>query len=92
MVKDDQKQTKKVAEILKGRREQFKHQYAADSLGVGYKIKDGRLTDKVALIFYVKKKKSKEELLSEGLLPIPEEIEGIPTDVVAVPEGIKARQ
>src|SRR5215203_4066850 len=53
--------------------------------GIGFKVENGKMTDKVAFIFYVDKKKSKEEILSEGGTPIPEKIGGIPTDVVEVP-------
>jgi hypothetical protein len=53
--------------------------------GIGFKFENGKMTDKVAFIFYVPKKKSKEEIFSEGGVPIPEEIGGIPTDVIEVP-------
>ena len=52
---------------------------------IGFKFENGIMTDKVALIFYVEKKKSKEEILSEGGIPIPEKIGGIFTDVVELP-------
>ena len=58
---------------------------------MGYKIKDGKYTDLVALIFYVKKKKSESELMSEGITPIPKKINGIATDVVVMPKGFKPR-
>lgn len=53
--------------------------------GIGFKFENGKMTDKVAFIFYVEKKKSKEEILSEGGVPIPETIRGIPTDVIEIP-------
>jgi hypothetical protein len=71
--------------------DEIRKKYAVEGSAVGYKIKDGRYTDTVALIFYVKKKKSKEELLSEGISPIPEKMDGIPTDVVVVSKGFQPR-
>ncbi len=38
-----------------------------------------------------KKEKSKKELLSEGVTPKSAEIDGIPTDIVAVPGGFKPK-
>ena len=69
----------------------IRKKYAAEGSAVGYKIKDGKYTDTVALIFYVKKKKSKEELLSQGISLIPEKIEGVPTDIVVISKGFQPR-
>jgi len=48
----------------------------------------GKITDKIALVFYVKRKKEKRELSSDQ---IPERIDGISTDVVVVPKGFVPR-
>ncbi len=90
MLKDSNIQTAKAKEVLKSQREALIQRHGAKSIGVGYKTENGKVTDKVALIFYVEKK-NKKELLTEGIAPIPEKIEGIPTDVVAIPGGFKAR-
>ena len=72
--------------------DEIRKKYAVEGSAVGYKIKDGKYTDTVALIFYVKKKKkSKEELLSEGISPIPDKMDGIPTDVVVMSKGFQPR-
>jgi hypothetical protein len=76
---------------LKVHDDEIRKKYAVEGSAVGYKIKDGKYTDTVALIFYVKKKKSKEELLSEGISPIPEKMDGIPTDVVVMSKGFQPR-
>jgi hypothetical protein len=34
-----------------------------EQTGIGYKIQNGKLTDIVAILFYVKKKKNKDELV-----------------------------
>jgi hypothetical protein len=86
----------KTAETEKARRfldmhgDDMRRKYGIEGSAVGYKIKNGKYTDRIALIFYVKKKKSKEELLSECLSPIPREIDGITTDVV-ISRGFKPR-
>ena len=51
-------------------------------VGTGYKIKDGKETDELAIVVYVAKKIFDEKLIEEK---IPSEIEGIKTDVL---EGI----
>jgi hypothetical protein len=84
----DTELVEKAKEILKKHRQEFQENYGVDQIGVGYKITGGKVTDKVALIFYVKNKKKKDDLSSNK---IPEEVEGIPTDVVAVPQGFRPR-
>ena len=46
----------------------------------GYKIVGGRRSNEPAVICYVVKKKPKGELRDEDI--VPEELEGVPTDVV----------
>ncbi|GFO97052.1 hypothetical protein ig2599ANME_1250 [groundwater metagenome] len=46
----------------------------------GYKIVGGRKSDEPAVICYVVKKKPKSELREEDV--VPENLEGVPTDVV----------
>ena len=48
--------------------------------GIGYQYVDGKKTDDLCIICYVKKKKSEEKLKKKDL--IPEQIEGILIDVV----------
>ena len=57
------------------------------SVGIGYKEKDGKVTDKIAIQFSVEKKLEPDKLESEGSgLQIPESfvINGVqvPTDVI----------
>jgi hypothetical protein len=88
LTEKDAELVEKAKEILKKHRQEFQEYYGVDQIGVGYKITGGKVSDKVALIFYVKNKKKKDGLSSYN---IPEEIEGIPTDVVAIPEGFHPR-
>ena len=74
--------------ILNDRSNEFQEKYGVDKMGVGYKTVGGKITDKIALVFYVKRKKQKHELSSDQ---IPERIDGIATDVVVVPKGFVPR-
>jgi hypothetical protein len=47
---------------------------------IGYKEIDGKKTDKLSIVCYVKNKKKEKDLKIKDI--IPREIEGIPTDVV----------
>jgi endonuclease G, mitochondrial len=56
------------------------------SVGVGYKVKDGKRTDQLAIQFTVKEKASRPELESLGTIAIPESFKigsvTIPTDII----------
>jgi hypothetical protein len=61
-------------------------QYAGDpnviTVSLGLKVKGGVVqTDRLVLTFFVRDKLTIDELKAQGLTPIPEEIEGMPTDV-----------
>ncbi len=82
----------KAKKVLEKHRDKIRSKYSVKQMGVGYKIEGGKITDKIAIIFYVDKKISQDELVSKGLTSIPKEIEGIPTDVVEIPGGFKLRK
>jgi hypothetical protein len=79
-----------VKKILERHKDEIK-KYEIQGTGVGFKTKNGEITNKLAIIIYVKKKKNIDELNKEKTSMIPKEIEGIPTDIVEVPEGFKPR-
>lgn len=91
MAKSKSKKSKK--EVLKSLREFIRskgHDYLKDgnisSIGVGYKIKDGKRTDELTIQFTVDAKLEADQLEAAGTTMIPEsiEIDGmiIPTDVL----------
>ena len=52
------------------------------SIGWGLPSRGGRLADEIAITFYVRRKlRTEAEIRAYGSLPIPREIEGLPTDV-----------
>lgn len=83
---------RKAKDILATHRDELKKKYSVDNTGIGYKIRNGKLSDTIAILFYVTRKKPKEELLHEGIPQIPAEIEGVPTDIIAIPKGFRPRQ
>jgi hypothetical protein len=91
MPKQQVTQIDRAKKVLNTYEDEFKKKYATEGSAIGYKVKDRKYTDTISLIFYVRKKKSKKELSSEGIQEIPKEIDGIPTDVVARPAGIQPR-
>jgi hypothetical protein len=91
MSKQKATQVDKAKRFLNIHGDEIRKKYGIEGSAVGYKIKDGRYTDTVALIFYVKRKKSKDELLSQGITSMPEKLGGIPTDVVVMPKGFLPR-
>jgi hypothetical protein len=85
------KTVEKVRKYLDMHGDDLRKKYNAIGVSMGYKIKGRKYTGTIALVFYVKKKKNIKDLLSEGKLPVPSEIDGIPTDVVARPKEIRPR-
>jgi len=79
---------KRIKEILNTYGDELRKRHGTDQIAIGLKIKDDKVTDQVALIFFVKKKKDEKELLKEGIESVPEFIDGIPTDVVEI-EGFR---
>lgn len=78
--------------MLEKNRDKIRNKYSVKQMGVGYKIEGGKITDKIAIIFYVDKKIREDKLASKGITPLPKEIEGIPTDVVEISGGFKLRK
>jgi hypothetical protein len=68
-------------DVLNTHRKEIKERWHNTGTAVGYKIRKGKITDEVAIIFYVKKKQTNDILLAEGKEPIPENFYGCPTDV-----------
>lgn len=91
MEQADKERVNRAISVLNKISSDSKKKYSVKQMGVGFKIKNGKMTNQLALIFYVNKKMSKEELASEGITPIPEDVEGIPTDVVEIKGGFKPR-
>jgi len=81
----------KAKNILMNKGDEIKKKYNVSQMGIGFKTENGKLTNRVAIVFYVETKKSKDKILSEGGNPIPEEIEGIPTDIVEISGGFRPR-
>lgn len=59
--------------------------------GVGFKIKDGKVTEDVGIIIFVRNKPSVQALLEDRTEPVPKEIEGYKTDIINIPLGFTPR-
>jgi endonuclease G len=79
----------KIRKYLYMHGDDLRKKFNANGIAAGYKIKGGKYTGTIALVFYVNKKKNTRDLLAEGTLPVPSEVDGIPTDVVARPKEIR---
>jgi hypothetical protein len=75
------KETKSITKIVNKRRSELVSDYRVRQTAVGYKIKEGRLTDEVGIIIFVSKKQDESKLRSLQVEPIPKHIEGVVTDV-----------
>lgn len=78
------KETQQIAKIIQKRRPELVSKHRIRQTAVGYKMKDGKLTDDVGIIVFVSKKQDESKLRSLQIEPIPKDIEGIVTDVQAV--------
>ena len=91
MENNKKEQIEKIRKILESHKEEierFKLKNQKNKIQgpmIGFKMKDAKPTDEIAIIFYVDKKKDSNEL------GIPKEIEGIPTDIVEIPGDFKLR-
>ena len=52
----------------------------AEAIGIGYKHVNGKRTEEIAIIFFVRKKLSKDELRKAGIQP--ERLFDYPTDII----------
>jgi hypothetical protein len=59
--------------------------------GIGYKIKDGKITDEVGILIFVRWKPTIQTLLDQKIEPVPKEIDGYKTDVINLPLGFTPR-
>ena len=55
--------------------------YRAEAVGIGYKHVGGKRTNEIAIILFVRKKLSKDELRKTSIQSVPRKLFGYPTDV-----------
>jgi hypothetical protein len=78
------KETQHIANLIQKRRSELISSYRIRQTAVGYKIKDGKLTDDVGIIIFVSKKQDESKLRALQIEPIPKHIEGVITDVQSI--------
>lgn len=79
-----QKETKEIKNVIDKNRSDLASTFRVRQTGVGYKIRNNKITDEVGVVVYVSKKEEESKLRSMNVKPIPKEIEGIVTDVQTV--------
>jgi hypothetical protein len=85
------KEVGKIQKVIQKSKSDLINRHRVRRTGIGYKIKDGKITDDVGIVIYVRYKPSIESLLDQRIEPIPKEIEGYKTDVINVPLGFTPR-
>ena len=68
------KETQSIAKIIQKRRSELLYDYRIRQTAVGYKIKDGKLTDDIGIIAFVSKKQDESKLQTLQIEPIPKHI------------------
>ncbi|TET11123.1 MAG: hypothetical protein E3J86_03740 [Candidatus Thorarchaeota archaeon] len=70
----------KAREVKKKHEAELMKKSGVVGVAIGYKHIDGRETNQICIVCYVVEKKTEEDLETRDI--IPEEIEGVPIDVV----------
>ena len=85
-----QKDIQKILGVVKKHKREIEARHKIKAFGIGYAERRGELVrDEIAIVTYVRHKAKLNELRQIGATPLPEEIEGIPTDVVHKPYGFQ---
>jgi len=84
----DKDQLEKAKRLVKSQKDSIIKKYNINNIGVGFKTEDGKITEKIAIVFHINKNDKKSMAQIKYL---PNDIEGIPTDVVIMEENFKIR-
>jgi hypothetical protein len=84
-------ETESLRSELENVRDELMKRHQALGVGIGYKYKNGKRTNQIAIIFYVYRKRPLKQLQKLKIEPVPEKLFDYPTDVREVPEGFKIR-
>ena len=84
----DQDKLIKAKNLVKSQKDAIIKKYNINNFGVGFKTENGKITEEIAIILHVNKNDKKSMAKIKDL---PEDIEGIPTDVVFMEENFKMR-
>ena len=76
-------------DVVKKNMKEIVSTYKVKMVGVGLKVTTGKvIDDEICLKFFSRNKAQPNELKAIGIETIPPEIDGIKTDVFAIPTGI----
>ena len=79
---NDSTQLRRVKKILKKNKSYLANNFIIENLGIGFKIKNGKITDNIALIANVYTKHTEDYLIRNKIKILPKVIDGIETDII----------
>ena len=85
------KEFKSIQKVIQTRKSDLIIRNKVRRTGIGYKIKDGKITDEVGILVFVRWKPSIQALLDQKIEPVPKVIDGYKTDVINLPLGFTPR-
>jgi hypothetical protein len=85
------KEIRNLTELIKKHRHKLVYEHKVKRTGLGFKITDGKITDEIALIAYVRYKPRLNTLLRNNTAPLSREIDGLKTDVIEIGPGFTTR-
>jgi len=83
---------REVSRVIRKHRLKLISNSKVKQVGVGFKFRNGQMTDTVAIVTFVTKKQTDKELRTQQIEPVAKEIEGIQTDIIEIPGGFRLRQ
>ena len=80
-----------IANVIKKHRRTLVSNHKVRRTGVGCKTKDGKITDDIGIVIFVRYKASIEVLTQLNIEPMPKQLDGVVTDIVEIPTGFMPR-
>jgi hypothetical protein len=80
-----------ISKVIRKHRPRLVSNSKAKQIGVGFKFRNGQMTDTVGIVIFVLKKQTELELHAQQIEPVAKEIEGIQTDIIEIPGGFRLR-
>lgn len=88
---DESNQVRDIAKVIEKYRPQLLSEHACKQTAVGYKIKNGKMTDTLGIVIFVRSKPSVQQLIQNNIRPVPHKFEDISTDIIEIPTGFRPR-
>lgn len=86
------KNVRSLIRVIEKHRQELAAESRVKQIGVGFKIKNRKITDTVAIIIFVTNRPTNKQLRDQHIQPIPKEIDGVATDIIEIPGGFQLRR